>query len=303
MKLRNRKDVFKLLRRVVSTFCCSMLLMPLAAMAASPENTLDWKTSCGLVKKYGNETDGYNIISDGSSGYSAVNYLTPIDIMKTKISFVFDAWPVDPENAGKEMWGYISFTRNENEKEILHSDEDNIKNGCIELLFWHREDGVFAIDYYSGGYEPRLFTLENFDFNASHTICFVERLGGICLSIDGVALDSIYFDTQMALHTGDNAGKTTVRFGGQQGYSYKNIKFEEFEQKETEKKEYADKTDGSKKLGDLDTEDNKKNSDTVVEEKGFEIPLWGYITCGTVIAAAVIGTVTFIIIKKRRKKS
>ena len=63
-----------------------------------------------------------------------------------------------------------------------------------------------------------MMTLDNFDFTLPHGLSFQEKFDGYYLCFDGAPLGAVNFNKFLEHHTGDNAGTTYLRVGGQQAF-------------------------------------------------------------------------------------
>lgn len=286
-------------KRKFGVTLCSVLLAVFTIVAALvPASTAyagnceEWYTRRGLVDKAGDNENGYTIGSRGDTSFTVCRYGEQIDILATEIQFSFKAWPRDPNLT--DSWAYITFGRDFKESSFLATADKNAETGRIQLLLYQKWDGQFWLHMYNGQ-EMRVLHLSNFDFDAVHTISFMEKAVGTYLVFDGQPYTDHDFSSVMEPHIGENAGKTYFAVGGYEAYEFSNMKIVPIEKQTASGEDYvAPNNPGGGKLGDLDSDEEEE----VDAEPRKELL---FITIGTVVTAVILASV--LIVMKRKSKS
>lgn len=311
LKFRTKKG-FSPFRAVLRAVCALSLALccTLSASAALE----DWGTTNGILKKSGNDTDGYSIINDASAGYGAATYEVPVDIMSTQLRFKFTAIPADESLT--ESWAYISFTTDIEERGILFDPADSQSIGRIELLLWQRANGTFELAMYQGGVaQTQIVVEENFDFSAEHTLAFTESISGDYLVFDGIPYSSTSFQKYLDFHKGGK--KTYIRVGGHDAFTFTDLKIETITPEESEEPVNPNLSEPDipshfDKLGDLAESETESSvpsggtaasSDTGSSSQGLSGTVIGIIIAGSVAAVCLIAALIILICLKARKKS
>lgn len=278
---------------LISAFLLAGALFPALTTQASG-NCEEWYARLGLIDKTGDNENGYTIGSRGDSGPSLVRLEEPLDILSTEIRFSFKAYPTD--GVSDEVWAYMSFGRDFKDKTLLHSTEENREAGCVELILWQRAGGGFNLSLFND-YENAVIAIDEFDFDAVHTLAFSQKSVGIYLVFDGVPYTTLDFTTALEKHIGENAGSTYLALGGMDGYEFSNLQIIPGE----------NITDGNvpnasakgSKLGDMDVSD-KQAEPAPASSKSFLSPFALALMGG--IAAALLLAIGFIFLLARRRK-
>lgn len=271
-----------------------------------------WPTQPALLAIDGDDS-GYTISSPGDTGVGLANYQTTFDILTTEVKFTFDAWSTDPN--ATEMWAYVSFASTSDrpdmdDGEMLQPMETNEACGRIELILWHKPNNTFVLSLWNGGGEAAMMTLDNFDFTQSHALSFQEKFDGYYLCFDGAPLGAVNFNKFLEHHTGDNAGTTYLRVGGQQAFSFTNLTFGEITPTTTKPTTTGDPntTTTIGRLGTTTTEGTTTTTTAQQSEpeadEGNTLPMpviIGIVAGVVVVAAAVV--VIVLVVKKRRPAS
>lgn len=283
-----------------------------SAMSASAALD-DWWPMQGLPVINGSDA-GYTISSPGDTGVGLVNYQTTFDILKTEVNFTFDAWSTDPN--ATEMWAYVSFASTTDrsgmdDAEMLQSMEANEACGRIELILWHKPNNTFVLSLWNGGGEAVMMTLDNFDFTLPHSLSFQEKFDGYYLCFDGAPLGAVNFNKFLEHHTGDNAGTTYLRVGGQQAFSFNGLKFGEVIPTTTKPTTTGDPNTTTTTVGRLGTTTTAGTTTTTAAQQSettdtdgnaLPMPVIIGIVAGVVVVAAAV-VVIVLVVKKRRPAS
>ena len=277
----------------------SSIFAPFTSTAAS--DCEEWYAKAGLIDKAGNNEEGYTIGSRGDSGYSLARLDNPFDILTTEIQFSFNAYPTD--GTSTEVWAYMSFGLDFDEKTILHTTDENKESGLIELILWQRAGGGFNLSLFND-YEHAIIAIENFDFDAVHTISFAEKSVGTYLIFDGMPYTTVDFSSALEKHTGDYAGSTYLGIGGTQGYEFSNLKLVPIEKTETPEVEAPNTSSGGSKLGDIDISDEPVDSKPETEiTNNNEFQFFPLVVILAGIAVVIIIFIIIIIrVSKHKKK-
>lgn len=286
-------------------FCCFLCSLFLLASSILPSftssaagNCEEWYARTGLIDKSGDNENGYTIGSRGDSGYSLVRLDKKFDVLATEIQFSFKAYPTD--GVSTEMLAYMSFGLNFDDRTILHTADENRESGLVELILWQRAGGGFNLSLYND-HEYAVVAIENFDFDAVHTLSFAKKSVGTYLVFDGMPYTLLDFTTPLEKHTGENAGNTYLAVGGLDGYEFTNLKVAPLEVKESPKEQTTSNSsiDGSKKLGDI--ENNSSETDAEAEQTGFQFTPLMFTLLGGIVFVLVIAIVIILIIRKHKK--
>ena len=295
-----RKKRLKMFRFLTTAFLFgSSIFTPFTSLAAN--NCEEWYAKAGLIDKAGNNEEGYTIGSRGDSGYSLARLDNQFDILTTEIQFSFNAYPTD--GTSTEIWAYMSFGLDFDEKTILHTTDENKESGLIELILWQRAGGEFNLSLFND-YEHAIIAIENFDFDAVHTISFAEKSVGTYLIFDGMPYTTVDFSSALEKHTGDYAGSTYLGIGGIQGYEFSNLKLVPIEKTETPEVEAPNTSSGGSKLGDIDISDEPVDSKPETEiTNNNEFQFFPLVVILAGIAVVIIIFIIIIIrVSKHKKK-
>ncbi len=287
----------------------------------------DWATTFGLVEKYGSDEEGYFIYGKGDVDSSCLDYEAPFDLMKTEISFKFEAHPFN--EFYDQTWAYLAIYPEPNDSKWLYdyTYEENQEAGRIEFLLEQHTDGSMAFCLYQHPISTVLIEIPDFDFERVHTISFEEKLMGTFVVFDGMALGEVDLTKEMQKHIGENAGNSYLRVGGLQQFAFEHLKLTELEgaaeggtaaEPEPERTEPKASDKPVRKLGSLASQNAEEEEAAGDEEQATEgedqgVPgqkeaagqtgsslLWICVALAVVILLAVI--VMIAVIVKRRKK-
>ena len=298
MKKRTR---VKLLCFLFSTFLLAGSILPSFTSAAAGDCE-EWYARTGLIDKSGDNENGYTIGSRGDSGYSLARLDKKFDVLATEIQFSFKAYPTD--GVSNEIWAYMSFGLDFDDRKILHTADENRESGLVELILWQRAGGGFNLSLFND-YEHAVICIDEFDFDAVHTLSFSKKSVGIYLVFDGMPYTLQDFTLPLEKHMGDNAGNTYLGVGGLDGYEFTNLKIAPLEQKETPETPTPDSSiDGSNKLGDTDISDKPAETDPEPEpvKRGFQFTPFSIALLSGIAAILVIAIVVIILVSKHKKK-
>ncbi len=265
----------------------------------------EWYARTGLIDKSGDNENGYTIGSRGDSGYSLARLDNKFDVLATEIQFSFKAYPTD--GVSNEMLAYMSFSLDFDDTKILHTADENRESGLVELILWQRASGGFNLSLFND-FEHAVVAIDEFDFDAVHTLSFAKKSVGIYLVLDGMPYTQLDFTTSLEKHMGENAGNTYLGVGGLDGYEFSNLKIRPLEVKEPPKDQTPSDSsiDGSNKLGnvDIDKEPAKAEPEPEpVEKAGFQFtPLTTALILGGIAAVLVIAIIVIVLVSKRKKK-
>ena len=281
---------------------CSLLLVVLMVVTAfvpattvSAKNCEEWWTRRGLVDKAGDNENGYTIGSRGDTSFTVCRYEEKVDILATEIQFSFKAWPTDPNL--KDSWAYLNFGLDFKESEFLSSREENAPTGRVQLTLNQRADGAFHL--YIWDNELRgVIKLNNFDFDATHTISFEEKAMGIFIVFNGAAWTEYDFSSVFEKHVGENAGNTYIAVGGYEGYEFTNLKIVPKEKKVVSPEDYVAPDNSGGKLGDTEIKEPEEVEETFQMTPAIIAAI--AISGVTVIAAIII---TIYVVKKKKGKA
>lgn len=281
---------------------CSLLLVILMVVTAfvpattvSAKNCEEWWTRRGLVDKAGDNENGYTIGSRGDTSFTVCRYEEKLDIMATEIQFSFKAWPTDPKL--KDSWAYLNFGTDFKESSFVASHEENMKTGRIQILIYQRKEGGFHLNVYKD-FEHAVIAINNFDFEAVHTLSFEEKALGIFLVFDGIPYTGFDFTDMFEKHTGENAGNTYFAVGGYEGYEFTNLKIVPKEKKEVLPDDYVAPDSSGGKLGDTEIDEPEEVEETFEMTPAIIAAI--AISGVTVIAAIII---TIYVVKKKKGKA
>ena len=289
------------MRKRNRTKWCSLLLVGLMLITAfvpattvSAKNCEEWWTRKGLVDKAGDNENGYTIGSRGDTSFTVCRYEEKLDIMATEIQFSFKSWPTDPKL--KDSWAYLNFGTDFKESSFVAPYEENMKTGRIQILIYQRKEGGFHLNVYKD-FEHAVIAINNFDFDAVHTLSFEEKALGIFLVFDGIPYTGFDFTEMFEKHTGENAGNTYFAVGGYEGYEFTNLKILPKEKKEVSPNDYVAPDNSGGKLGDANVEEPD------VETDGFKLTpavTVAIVISGVSLVAAIV-IVIYVIRKKKGK--
>lgn len=284
----------------------------------------DWATTFGLVEKYGNDEDGYFIYGKGDVDSSCLDYEVPFDVMKTEISFKFEAHPFG--DFYEATWAYLAIYPYSNDPKWItdYTYEENQEAGRIEFLLEQHTDGSMAFCLFQNPVSKPLITIPDFDFEAVHTLSFEEKAMGTFPVFDGMTLGEVDLTREMQKHVGENAGNSYLRVGGLQQFAFEHLKLTELEASAegTDPAEGADSEAAKelnagasnqpvRKLGSLASSEEEEDTEaesqeeipeeTVPKESGSQMTwLWIVLAVAVVLAAAVI--IVIVVVKKRKSK-
>lgn len=273
----------------------------------------DWATTFGMVEKYGNDEDGYFIYGKGDVDSSCLDYEVPFDLMKTEISFKFEAHPFG--DFYEETWAYLAIYPYSNDPKWVadYTYEENQEAGRIEFLLEQHKDGSMSFCLFQNPISRSLITIPDFDFDAVHTLSFEEKAMGTFPVFDGMPLGEVDLTKEMQKHVGENAGSSYLRVGGLQQFSYEHLKLTELETPaEGEKPAETIETDTKasdkpvRKLGSLAGADEKEEpgeqipEEQIPKESGSQMVWPWVILIAVIILAAVI--IMIVVVKKRKSK-
>ncbi len=295
----NKRTRIMLCRFLLSLLLLAGSVIPSFSSAAAGDCE-EWYARTGLIDKSGDNENGYTIGSRGDSGFSLARLDNKFDILSTEIQFSFKAYPTD--GISNEVWAYMSFGLDFDDRKILHTSEENKASGLIELILWQRAGGGFNLSLFND-YEHVVIAIENFDFEAVHTLSFSEKSVGIFPVFDGVPYTNIDFSSALEKHMGENAGNTYLGVGGMDGYEFSNLKIVHLEQTEppASSGEAPNITDGGSKLGDIEDAPAKTEPEPEPEESGLS-PLAITLLLGGIAAVLVIVIVVILLVSKHKKK-
>lgn len=287
----------------INAFCSVLISAFLLAGALSPAltataagNCEEWYARLGLIDKAGDNENGYTIGSRGDSGASLVRLENQFDILSTEIQFSFKAYPTD--GVSDEVWAYMAFGRDFKDKTLLHSAEENRESGCVELILWQRAGGGFNLSLFND-YENAVIAIDDFDFDAVHTLSFSQKSVGIYLVFDGVPYTTLDFTTPLEQHIGENAGSTYLALGGMDGYEFSNLRIISGENI-TDANVPNASARGSK-LGDIDLTENQ--AEPAPAAAGSFVTPFTLALMGGIAAALILAIGIIFFLARRRKKS
>lgn len=277
----------------------------------------DWATTFGLVEKYGNDEDGYFIYGKGDVDSSCLDYEVPFDLMKTEISFRFEAHPFG--DFYEETWAYLAIYPYSNDPKWIadYTYEENQEAGRIEFLLEQRKDGSMAFCLFQNPVSKPLITIPDFDFEAVHTLSFEEKAMGTFPVFDGMTLGEVDLTKEIQKHVGENAGNSYLRVGGLQQFAFEHLKLMELKESAEGAEEKPSDAGGAdtqasekpvRKLGSLagakeDVEAESQEQipeETVPKDAGSQM-IWLWVLLATVIVLAVM-IIVIVVVKKRKSK-
>lgn len=290
-------------KRKKRTFCCFLLSTFLLAgtlfttiPSIAAGSCEEWYARLGLIDKEGDNENGYTIGSRGDSGPSLVRLEDSLDILATEIQFSFRAYPTD--GVSDEVWAYMAFGRDFKDKTLLHTAEENKESGLVELILWQRAGGGFNLSLFND-YEHAVIAIDEFDFDAVHTLSFAQKSVGIYMVFDGVPYTTVDFTTALEKHVGENAGSTYLTLGGMDGYEFSNLRIIPGENIADGNVPNA-AAKGSK-LGDLDNTD-KNAGPAPAASTSFFTP-FKLAAMGGVAAVLIAAIGILLVLGKRKKKA
>lgn len=295
----------KLGRFLTAGLASVLLCAPCLSASAALD---DWMTVRGLGEVSGSDSEGYRISSTsgniGNGGATLFVYDKPMDIFRTEISFHYEAWPNN--EADQEAWAYIHFSTSNEDTAMLDSAENNLAMGRIELIFHRFKDGTLQISVWNGG-ETQLLTQNAFDFTQTITLRLVEKNGAVYLAYNGAPLGAMDFRDYVEPYTGDDAKKTYVHVGGQQGFDIQNLKIEDKDPPTTSSRPSSTGTTSITKLhpktttaGETETTTPDVSTGTAVEDGGLPLAAVIGIAAGAVVVAAAIVVIVVVAVKKKK---
>lgn len=292
-----KRTKIKFLCFLFSSFLLAGLILPVFTSAAAGDCE-EWYARTGLIDKSGDNENGYTIGSRGDSGFSLARLDKKFDVLTTEIQFSFKAYPTD--GVSNEMWAYMSFGLDFDDRKILHTSDENRESGLVELILWQRAGGGFNLSLFND-YEHAVITIDEFDFNAVHTLSFSKKSVGIYLVLDGMPYTLQDFTLPLEKHMGDNAGNTYLGIGGLDGYEFTNLKIVPLEQKETPTESSTNSSiSGSNKLGDADIPDTPTEAEPV--ESSFQFTPLTIALLSGIAAILVIAIVVIVLVSKHKRK-
>ena len=306
------RGVRKAVHRLTAVLVMAVVLFMVPAQVARAELS-DWRTTFGLVEKYGNDEDGYFIYGKGDVDSSCLDYEVPFDLMNTEISFKFEAHPFN--EYFDATWAYLAIYPYSNDPNWIsaYTYEENQAAGRIEFLLEQHADGSMGFCLFQNPIARTLINIPDFDYEAVHTISFEEKLMGAFVVFDGMTLGEVDLTQEIQKHIGENAGNSYLRVGGLQQFAFEHLKIGTLEAKpdaeptQTETKDPAASDKPPKKLGSLaDKEDDEQEKNDELQEKddeeGFTLMWLWVILLAVVIVAAIVGIVILMIKRQRGKK-
>ena len=282
----------------IQKFTCVFLVLSLCfcitALAASRPIT-----TMGTIEMTGNETQGYNLKASHVGDVTVTCFMDGFDITKKQISFKLE--PME------DTWAWMSFSLYAFDSEILTGKEYAAEHNIIELILWKRADGSFIMSVWAQGdntepgREVHLTTKPNFDFDAAHTLHFIENRGYYYLALDGEAMGGFNFTEIIKKYENKEA---FMKLGGQSVYSYREVKF--LDVPEQEKEESSAPAPVSKgpvsKLGDIEEETESEVSSTSGAPAGRAgYVLYVLMGAGILILGAGAAVTAILVIKKKKK--
>ncbi len=300
----------KATHRLTAALALAAVLFTTSTQVAHAELE-DWATTFGLVEKYGNDEDGYFIYGKGDVDSSCLDYEVPFDLMKTEISFQFEAHPFN--EYFEETWAYLAIYPYSNDPKWIseYTYEENQEAGRIEFLLEQHTDGSMGFCLFQNPVSRTLINIPDFDYEAVHTVSFEERLMGTFVVFDGMTLGEVDLTQEMQKHIGENAGNSYLRVGGLQQFAFEHLKIEELEAKpdtkpaQSETKDPEKSDEPVKKLGSLANNEKKPSEDdetqtSDIKESGFPL-MWIWVILLAVIILAAIVTIVVLIVKQQKR--